>query len=261
MRIAIAVAPVLLVALLPVSQAGLLSYEGFNYAPGTALTGKDPDASTSANEWTTPWSGASDKVQTAPQSLPFPKGAPPATGGSARISAPGGGGTITYDPAFSFNFSKDGTAYASVLIRKPNNAKDNETVQLNLGSVNGKECWVFGIGSDESFFVRTWETSTNASVSYNTPSGTAKPDTTYLLVCKLVTSATGDDCISLTWYDATADSVPALEPETWLLNRYFASGGGSMAYALTLSSGKNVTSAVVDEIRLGTDWASVATKR
>lgn len=251
----------LLCALVLPGQAGLLSYEGFNYAPGTPLTGKDPDAATGANEWSSPWSGSSDKVQTAPQSLPLPKGAPPATGGSARISASGGGGTITYDPAFSFDFTKDGVAYASVLFRKPDIAKDNENLQLNLGSVNGKECWVFGIGSDESFFVRSWDTATNSPAAFNSAAGTAKPDTTYLLVCKLVTSATGDDCISLTWYEADVDTVPALEPETWLLNRYFANKGGSQAFALTLSCGKNVTSAQTDEIRLGTDWASVATKR
>lgn len=237
------------------ARAVLVSYEGFNYPTGTFATGADPGASW-AGDWTV--SGTTTVVGTG--SLAHPLGSANTTGN--RIQHTGNGSvagmshTLAYGAGFQYDMQQEGTVrYASALVSKSGtSAGTGEYIQLSLGFANGSPTWLFGMSSGETFFLRSRDTAEQTSFA---PGTHVTANTSYLLVSKLVTSASGTDTIYLNWYSGL-NAPPLEEPTSWMFQMSVDNTSALNQTFLRVETGNaSGTTFSVDEIRLGTSWLGV----
>jgi hypothetical protein len=233
----------------------LVSYEGFDYAPGAFANMADPGPS-----WNGDWSVNAATTLVVAGSLSHPSGSAYTTGNhlehTGTGSTSGMNHTITFGSAFNYNMSEEGTVrYASMVVGKSaTGASSGEYIQLSLGN-SGGTTWMFGLSSAENFFVKVSdpdERTVNAGAA-----GTVTANTSYLLVSKLVTSASGLDTVYLNWYSGNA-VVPTTEPTTWMYSLSFDNKTTANQTLMRLETGNAAgTTFRVDEIRLGTTWLDV----
>lgn len=238
--------------------AALISYEGFNYSEGQFASGASPGSGWNSNWWVSTTSPAS--YITTP-SLSAPTGSHPTSGGHLEISPTGAGiglsANIAYGTDFKYHMSEEGTVrYASMLVNKSNiAASGSEYIQLNIGSASGRTNWLMGMSSSETFFLRSYDTELRTSMA---PGTHVQANQSYLMVSKLVTSATGNDMLYLNWYKGT-DLVPTEEPVDWMFQMSVNNTHNTAATHMSLETGNAASTTFrMDEIRLGTTWAAVA---
>lgn len=236
------------------SFAALISYEGFNYSPGSFVTGAN-----SGSGWNSTWN-VTGPASVVSDSLSPPNLANPSTGNRLELAADGTanlGASISYGTGFQYNMSQEGTVrYASMLVNKSSiAAAGDEYIQASLGTDGGVTTWLFGMSSSESFFLRSRNNSTETTLF--APGTHVSANKSYLLVSKLVTSASGSDTIYLNWYNQDS-SVPLFEPTSWMFQLAVNHLGTTNQTAFRIETGRaNNTTFRMDEIRLGTTWSSV----
>lgn len=154
------------------------------------------------------------------------------------------------------DFSQDGTYYSSVLLRKfvdGGSAPGSDQIAVKFFDATlTTQRWGFGLGSTELFYV---EAGPDVPAWIASQAGVAL-NTTYFMVAKLVTRATGNDEWYLNVY-GPADTVPGSEPVTWQMSFTGASDATGIDL-VRVEYGTNAEGAI-DEFRLGTTWASVTT--
>jgi hypothetical protein len=246
-------------------QAALQNYEPFNYA-GTALNGQnDPRGWGGSCGLSGPWftiSGTPDNTLSDdgvslsyPVAFESPLTAPPELGWHVKTGG-ASANTATYRLlAQPIDLSVDGTVrYASALFRKnrPNGEASNDNILLEFFDAPGNRRWGFGIegGGD-----KPW-------LNANGSTGAATPVTvgsTYLLVTKIVSSASGQDTAYLKVYGAGyGTQFPATEPTTWDVTLNETTAAVLDRVKIRVDPGNQAgTPGEVDDIRIGTSWQDV----
>lgn len=231
-----------------------ITTESFDYPGGTIA------ANNGGTGWLQAWQGGA--IALSGGNLTFPgheAGGLAGTASGNRLDYSSSLGVDDYSNrrmTTAIDFSQDGTYYASVLLRKyvdggSEPGSDQIAVKFFDASLTTQR-WGFGLGSTELFYVEggpdvpAW-TASQAGVALNT---------TYFMVAKLVTSATGNDEWYLNVY-GPSDTVPGSEPVGWQMSFTGASDAAGIDL-VRVEYGTNAEGAV-DEFRLGTTWASVTT--
>ncbi len=230
-----------------IAQADLLEYEGFDY------TGTDLDDQNGGSGWEGAWindSGSFDghlsNDDTSLDSAAFPF-----TPTGDRIE--GNGGTALRDMGTNFEMGGEGNVvYVSMLMRKNSTALTaGENVEFSfLGNSNmNNQRLRMGITSTDNFFVASGLQG-GESASF----GTVAADTTYFLVAKIVSSASGNDQFFLNAY-APGDTVGSSEG-TWDANVAGVTGVILDQIRLNIGDGTGMVGSI-DEIRIGETWGDV----
>ena len=251
------------VAMLSVAaQAEVSVYEPFDYYP--TFTTLDGAFGSSEIGLTDTWvrhmsSGASFQIPLTATSLTYPSGSTlTSTGGAV-------GGTFAYGCAYSdwrslsnsVDLGEDGTFYMSALFSKTDSVRYISEMLIGLdvstSPTNSSAYLAFGFSAADS--EDQWK---NIRVCLKTDTGEVTGETltigsTYMMVVKVVTSASGDDVATLAIYEAGTDTVAA-EPITWDLTSSFDSD--EILTYLNLYAMYCDTSHV-DEFRMGSTWQDV----
>lgn len=220
---------------------GLFDYEGFEYA-GAVLDGQSGGVG-----WAGPWqhggttlpvaSLSDDDTSLASTAFPFdPVG--------ARISVKNGAAARLLSR--SLDLTTEGERmYLSVLMRKTStSATTADNLEINLGNSATAQTVRIGMTSGDAFFL---------NVSGNT-TGTVVAGNTYFVVAKIVShAATPDECYMSIY--GPNDSTPTTEPTTWMLSSTIS--GTTLLTYLRVLSGANLDKGEIDEIRVGSTYASV----
>ena len=251
-----------LVGIAPESQAALTNFDSFDYT-GTALDGQNGGTGWGGAWFTTgtasPNSLSGDSTSLSyPATFEPPMTTPPSSG--ARVSTGGQPTNAVTSRLMSSTVSlavEGNTFYASALIRKnaanggsPAVTNDNVLIEFFDASNNRR----FGLGI-EGTTDRPWLVVTGAATA---PTSVVAGDT-YFLVAKIVASAAGTDTAFLKVYGSGYGSeVPVAEPTTWDATVGNVTAAVLDRVRIRIDPG-NTTSAPgeVDDIRTGTDWASV----
>ncbi len=242
---------VLCLAAAGAAQAALLDYDGFDYT-GTAIADQNGGIG-----WGGPWVNTTGDPRLTNDGVSLDSAAFPfAPVGSRLIRIPPSDGA-TVDRAAVRNLAQnvslaeDGVLYASTLVRRGADgaATAGSDVQFQFRTTGGTIGFRFGVSAADVFYVGLNAVDTNNGAA---PIGA---DTVYFLVAKLVSSAAGSDQLFLKVYGPN-DTVPASEPAAWSLT---TSGARSdVLTQLRVNVGASNSYAEIDEIRIGSDWASVA---
>ncbi len=228
------------------AQAALISYEGFAGSLGN-LSGQHPSGWNGA--WTVPALYLDDS-QVVTGSLTYPTGVDLTPTGN-RLSFTGTGDrsvSAAYGSAFQYETGTPATRYASVLINK--SLGHYLLFQLS----NDAHRWSFGVNGSNQFLLRTHN---GTSIVADTSTALLSANTTYLLVSKLEVRSDGTQSVYLNWY-ADGDVIPTDEPTSWMLTATTSNSETTLNTTLTILRGGSANAALIDEIRLGSDWAAVA---
>ncbi len=232
-----------ILAIVAVSNAELLVYEGFDYPTGD-LGGKG----SAGNGWTGSWNGGGN-YQVIADSLTMPNLPFTPTGGAAK------GHSSANRDFDGIDFSQDGVYYISFLVKREGwGAADGSgewfDIHMRTSSYGRVAAW--GISSDEKF--ETTELgATNKVAGANTTD-------VYFLVGKVVTYASQPDEIYLKAYTKN-DTIDLSETSSWTVSGS-SEDCSDFASKLTLWAGTDddadgLYQATVDEIRIGTKWSDV----
>ncbi len=229
----------------------LLAYDGFNYV-GTAIDGQSVGGSTGFDA---PWSDdngdvslSNDGVSLVPSASPFPP-----SGGRTSVGAVGTGGdryaSRSLDSGGFFDFSQEGVAYVSLLMRKNSiSSPSAETVNFYGTTDTGGSLFRIAIGSPDQFFMIV------GNGALTSGGATVVAGDTYFAVAKVVAHASTPDEVFLKTY-SPGDTVGTVEPTSWDVA---ATGSTSGELArLGIAFGRNAD-AGIDEIRYGNRWVDVA---
>ena len=231
------------------AEAALLDYDGFDYPGQTTIGGLAGGIG---------WGGAWVNTTGEPaltgdgqslESAPFPF--TPVGERLRRVQGTTGDRAAIRDLSQPFDLAGDGVLYASTLVRRGDDgdAISASDMQFQFRTNGGTIGFRFGVSAADVFFVGANAVDTNSG---------AVPiveDTVYFLVVKIVSSAAGSDEVFMNVY-APGDTVPQSEPGSWDL----ATSGArnDLITQLRINIGTNNSYGEIDEIRIGTDWASVA---
>jgi hypothetical protein len=219
-----------------------LDYEGFDYT-GTTLEGQ-AGGSGFGGAWTNATTCAclsNDGTSLTSSAFPF-------TPVGARIS--GAGGTCARLLSHPIDMASDGNvAYVSALLRKTTiDSASAENLEVGFAST--------ATASATGAPIRIGMTSTDAFflTSSSNTTGTVAANTTYFVLAKIVSSASGSDVCYMNVYGPN-DTVPPSEPSSWSLSHQFSSST-TLSY-LRLTIGSSLDNGEIDEVRVGSSYAAV----
>ena len=254
-------------AFLPTAQAALQDYESFDYT-GTGLAGQGADTGWSklcgvTGPWFTTSGNNVDNILSNdglslsyPCTFESPLTAPASAGSHIKTGGLASTASSSRLLSHTVDLSVDGTvAYASALFVK-NRANaggvNNDNVLIEFVDALGNRRWGFGIeGTGDHPWV-------NANGSANAPT-TVTPGATYLLVTKIVSSASGNDTAYLKVYGpGYATEFPAAEPTTWDATATEVTAAVLDRLRVRIDIGNQAgTPGEVDDIRVGSAWQDV----
>ncbi len=245
----------------PTAMGALTDSDSFDYT-GTTLNGQN-----GGTGWNGGWfaTGTLPSVQLSndgaslsyPASFEPPATTPPSSG--SRVSH--GGLTVNASSsrllADTFDMTVEGnTMYASALFQKnAANGGDVNSDNVLLEFVDSLGNRRFGLGI-EGTGDRPW---LNAGGSATGPDAVTAGET-YFLVAKVVSSASGSDTAFLKVFGTDyASEVPVDEPSAWDATVSIVTGAVLDRVRIRIDPGNTSDlPGEVDDIRIGTDWASVA---
>jgi len=247
----------------PRSRADLLTtYEGFNYSPGI-LQLKD---STVGIGWTGPWR----KRLPVERKVPSKDASPdyfevvhgemnvtwPVPGGRlGSLNLPGGGVYYIRPMKNKIKLNEDSVTFVSLMVRETMRPTDSdrpkERLRLTLRSSDDfhGQCVSFGHGSGFRPFVQVGE-----GVVFTSPL-ILPAEQTMLWIGKIVAREQGEDEVYFRVY-GEGDALDYAEPATWHVVSRGAKLDAELNLVLLSSEGR--TDRLVDELRIGPTWRSVA---
>tara|TARA_R100000027_G_scaffold53229_1_gene42037 strand:- start:12683 stop:13543 length:861 start_codon:yes stop_codon:yes gene_type:complete len=227
-----------------VANAATLLYEGFDY------TGSNLDSANGGSGWTTSWQSnsalsADSTANIGSGSLVAPTDSVAPTGNSISLTDPGGqvlAARGIAEPA-RIDLGSDSTFYFSFLAEKTTSG-----LYMNFRQGNSTNVLSLAVSSGGAVTMTLDDVATS--------SGTVIANNySYLYVGKIVGSSTGAATAYFTRYvEAPLQSLPSLEPESWLLEATLPEASILFADRIVLSGGSNRTVSY-DEIRIGSTWA------
>ncbi|WP_233903517.1 FecR domain-containing protein [Stieleria maiorica] len=247
----------------PRSRADLLTaYEGFNYSPGVLAL----DQSAVGIGWAGPWR----KRLPSERTLPSEDSSPghfeivhgqmnvtwPVPGGRmGMLKVPAGNVYYVRPLEHSINLDRDGVTYFSLMVRetsRPEGRKRaSERLRLTFRELDDyyTQYLSFGHGTGYQPYVRT-----GADLLFASPM-VLPPEQTTLWIGKVVSRADGEDEIFFRVY-GESDALGYAEPATW----HVASRGIRLSshFDCVLLSSEGMTERLIDELRIGPTWRSVA---
>ncbi|MBP7935858.1 MAG: LamG domain-containing protein [Phycisphaerae bacterium] len=220
--------------------AGLFDYEGFDYA-GTTLVGQ-----AGGKGWAQAWvtSGTTAAATLSDDLTSLDSGAFPYDPAGARVSVKSG--AAARQLSRSLDLTTEGEVmYVSTLMRKTSTAATSaDNLEITLGNSTTNQTIRIGMTSGDAFFLNQAANATGAVVAGDT----------YFVIAKIVShAATADECY-MSIYGPT-DTTPTTEPTTWMLTNTLS--GTVMLSYLRIVSGANLDKGEIDEIRVGSTYASV----
>lgn len=237
----------------PVAEGALTDAESFNYS-GTTLNGQN-----GGTGWNGGWiaTGTSPSIELSNDGVSLVHSGVPTSSGS-RVSTGGlsanAGSTRLLSETVDLS-GEGNVAYASALFRKnaPNGGGvNNDNILIEFTDALGNRRWGFGIAGNGDF---PWLNHNGSTPAANS----VVPGETYLIVTKVISHATDPDEYFLKVFGpGYATEVPSTEPTTWDVQA--AQGTAAVLDRLRIRIDPGNTGAApgeVDEIRIGTDWASV----
>ncbi|MCO8124549.1 FecR family protein [Stieleria sp. TO1_6] len=247
----------------PRSRSDLLTaYEGFNYSPGI-LPLRDSVVGTG---WAGPWRKRLPKERKFPATGSSPDYFEivhgemnvtwPVPGGRlGSLKLPGGGVYYLRPMADPIRLNQDGVVFFSLMVRETERRTDRdrprERLRLTLRSSDDfdGQSISFGHGPGYRPTVRT-----GAGISHTSPLVLPAEQTT-LWIGKIVARQSGEDEIYFRVY-GEMDVLDYAEPATWHVVTRDVELDANLDLILLSSEGK--TARLVDELRIGPTWRSVA---
>lgn len=240
----------------------LIAYEGFNYSPGVLPLSE----STVGKGWAGPWRKRSPNERTHPAEDSSPDHFEivhgemnvtwPVPGGRlGSLKLPGGGVYYVRPLTEKLNLDRDGVTFFSLMVRETERRMDSdrprERLRLTLRSSADYDGQAISFGHSPGYrpTVRT-----GAGISHTSPLVLPAEQTT-LWVGKIVARKQGEDEIYFRVYGET-DVLDYAEPATWHVVTRDVELDASLDLILLSSEGE--TSRLVDELRIGPTWRSVA---
>lgn len=247
----------------PRSRIDLLTaYEGFNYSPGTL-----PLAESQVGiGWAGPWRKRSPAEQTVPAEDESPDQFEIVHGQmNVTWPVPGGRMGMLKLPAHSVYYlrplqqairlDQDGVTFFSLMVRETERparqSRPRERVRLTFRSLSDYYAGYVSFGHGSGYQPRV---QTGDGVMHVSPM-VLPPEQTTLWIGKIVTRAEGEDEIYFRVY-AEDDVLGYAEPATW----HVVTRGVELNSQLdcVLLSSEGTTSRIIDELRIGPTWRSVA---
>jgi hypothetical protein len=247
-----------IVAFAGAAARATLDYDGFDYT-GTTLTGQS-----GGSGWSGPWINTASTSDTLSDdgislSYPVPFESPMTTPPSVGSRVKTGGIQASSSRLLSSPVSlavDNNVLYASALIRKnvANGSTNADNILLEFSDSLGNRRFGLGI---EGTGDKPWLNANGSTTPSAGPAVTVGD--TYFIVAKIVSSAAGSDTAFLkvfgTGYNA---QVPVAEPSTWDATLTETTGAVLDRIRVRIDSGNTAAlPGEVDDIRVGSDWASV----
>ena len=240
----------------------LIAYEGFNYSPGVLPL----DESTVGKGWAGPWRKRLPNERTLPAEDASPDHFEilhgemnvtwPVPGGRlGSLKLPGGGVYYVRPMAERVQLNRNGVLFFSLMVRETERrtSKDRPRERLRLTLRSSKDydgqAISFGHGPGYRPTVRTGD-----GISHTSPL-VLPPEQTTLWIGKIVSREQGEDEIFFRVY-GEEDVLDYAEPATWHVVTRGVELDASLDLVLLSSEGK--TARLVDELRIGPTWRSVA---
>ena len=248
-------------AMVTTTQATMFDYDPFDYS-GPDLAGQNR-----MTGWIGPWfttgTSAANTLSDDGISLSYPVGfeppltAPASSGSRVKTGGTAGNANTSRLLSQTIPLNVDGTvAYASALFRKntANGASTSDNVLIEFVDAAGNRRWGFGI---EGTGDKPWLNANGSTSPTNGPAVT--PGDTYLIVTKVVSSASGLDTAYLKVYGTGyGTQFPAAEPTTWDATLTETTGALLDRVRIRIDAGNGaLTPGEVDDIRVGTSWQDV----
>lgn len=227
---------------------GLFDYEGFDYT-GTAIHDQAGGIG-----WIGAWiNNNGDFTHLTDDGVSLDSNAFPFTPVGSRISGVGGAAVRNLSRPINMDEAGAVTYFSTLYSRGATGASSAADIQFQFQTSGGTIGFRIGNGSNGKFFVGLG--SSTANLQYGAGAGfPVQPDTTYFLVAKVVSAATGSDQAFIKIYGPD-DTVPATEPETWDISASLAVT--STLSRLRINVGTNNTNGQIDEMRVGSTWEAV----
>ena len=240
----------------------LIAYEGFNYSPGVLPLNE----STVGKGWSGPWRKRLPEERTAPTEDSSPDHFEivhgemnvtwPVPGGRLGSLKLAGGGAYYVRPMTKpIRLDRDGVTFFSLMVRETERRTTSdvprERLRLTLRSsedYDGQSI-SFGHGPGYRPVVNTGDGITHTSPLV------LPPEQTTLWIGKIVSREKGEDEIFFRVY-GEEDVLDYAEPATWHVVTRGVEHDASLDLVLLSSEGK--TARLVDELRIGPTWRSVA---
>ncbi len=240
----------------------LIAYEGFNYSPGVLPLAE----STVGKGWAGPWRKRLQNELTLPSEDSSPDQFEivhgemnvtwPVPGGRLGALKLAGGGVYYVRPmANRIRLDRDGVTFFSLMVReterRTQSARPRERLRLTLRSSEDYdgEAISFGHGPGYRPVVGTGD-----GISHVSPL-VLPPEQTTLWIGKIVSRAQGEDEVFFRVY-GEEDVLDYAEPATWHVVTRDVEMDANLDLVLLSSEGK--TARLVDELRIGPTWRSVA---
>lgn len=230
-----------------VANATLLSYDGFDYT-GTVINGQS-----GGTGWGAAWVNTTGNPSLSNDGVSLNSPAFPFAAVGSRVIRTGpstaGEGRAIRNLSQTISMSSNSVLYSSILIRRGSDgaATSASDMQIQFRTSTNGIAFRYGINSADQFI---------AGGAGGTVAGPAvQAGTVYFLIAKCVISSSGPDQSFLKVYGPN-DTVPVTEPTTWDAS-YSESSSLTIAH-VGINVGANNSSGEYDELRVGTDWSSVA---
>jgi hypothetical protein len=237
----------------------VLDSDSFVYS-GTALAGQNGGSGWSGAWFTTAGSGANtlsnDSTSLSyPATFESPAVAPATAGARVKTTSPSTNANTSRLLSSTIPLNVDGTvAYASALFRKnvANGSTANDNVLIEFVDSSANRRWGFGI---EGAGDKPWLNANGSTTPSAGPAVTVGD--TYLIVTKIVSSASGLDTAFLKVYGTGYGSqVSFAEPTTWDATLTESTGAILDRVRLRIDSA-NTLAGEIDELRIGNSWSAV----
>lgn len=240
----------------------LMAYEGFNYSPGILPLNQ----STVGKGWAGPWRKRLPNERVLPAEDASPDHFEivhgemnvtwPIPGGRlGSLKLPGGGVYYVRPMAEQLNLNRDGVTFFSLMVRETERRKDNdrprERLRMTLRSSADYDGQTISFGHGPGYRPTV---KTGAGISHASPFVLPAEQTT-LWIGKIVSRQNGEDEIFFRVYGED-DELDYAEPATWHVVTRGVQLNAKLDLVLLSSEGK--TARLVDELRIGPTWRSVA---
>lgn len=230
----------------PENPSMLLEYEGFDYS-GTTISNKSGGIG-----WGGVWDDADNDLNLSNDGISLESSALLLTNTGSRILDTNGGEAFR-DLGVIVDMGQNITEYFGILLRKDTTSgSSNEYIEISFVDYANVKKFLFGIGSDDKFYL-------DAGGDGNTKSSIlATAGDTYFIVVKLVTSSSGNDEAFLKVYDP-GSIMGQSEPTgaEWTVTD--TGNTAARLFRIQMQVGNNIIAGgMIDEFRIGKTWESVA---
>jgi hypothetical protein len=240
----------------------LIAYEGFNYSPGVLPLAE----STVGKGWAGPWrkrlpnERALPSEDSSPDQFEIVHGEMnvtwPVPGGRLGALKLAGGGVYYVRPMTKrIRLDRDGVTFFSLMVRETERRTQSdlprERLRLTLRSSEDYEGEAISFGHGPGYRPVV---STGDGISHTSPL-VLPPEQTTLWIGKIVSRAQGEDEVFFRVY-GEEDVLDYAEPATWHVVTRDVELDANLDLVLLSSEGK--TARLVDELRIGPTWRSVA---